>query len=161
MKTKYFCFPFLAGFLVALVSCYYVAKPFINSGTDVFEPTYQSLEGKPFQLSKESKKIRLISFWATWCKPCIAEFKDFQTLKDKYPEKLEIITVSDESPQKIEHFRNRNNYSFIFLKSNEPLSSFGINAVPLNVILDKSGRSVYSRLGTVSAKELEKILLEN
>ena len=160
MKTKHFWLPFMLGFVLAALTAYSIAKPFINSETNVFQPEYRTLDDKKFTLNKKSGKVRLISYWATWCKPCVAEFKDFQKLKEKYPEKLEIITVSDEEPSKISEFKNRHSYSFNFLYTNKKLSSIGINAVPVNVILDKDGNSIYSKLGTISPELIEELLSE-
>ena len=38
-------------------------------------------------------EVRLINFWATWCKPCVKELPYFQQLHEKYPD-LPMLLVS-------------------------------------------------------------------
>lgn len=47
---------------------------------------------KPF-LNRMDNKIHVINFWATWCKPCVAELPAFEELGENYPD-LEVTLVS-------------------------------------------------------------------
>ena len=58
-----------------------------------------NLEGKPVFMKKdfsETDKLYLISFWATWCTPCIQELDEMNDLQDDWKKSvnLEIIAVS-------------------------------------------------------------------
>ncbi|HEY6552207.1 MAG TPA: redoxin domain-containing protein [Vicinamibacteria bacterium] len=49
----------------------------------------------------ESKKLRLINVWATWCGPCVIEFPDLVTIHRMYRGRdFEIVTVSADPPEK-------------------------------------------------------------
>ena len=160
MKTRYFWLPFIFGFILAAFSAYKILNPFLNPeiNVDVFQPEYRSLNGQLRTLTKESDKIRLINYWATWCKPCVAEFKDFQRLKEKYGDKLEIIAISEEEAGIIEKFKTRNPYDFEFLRASQKLSDYGIQAIPVNVVLDKKGNVLFSKTGQLSIPEIEAVL---
>lgn len=45
------------------------------------------------ELKSPEKGVRLVNFWATWCKPCVKELPYFQQLHDKYPH-LSMLLVS-------------------------------------------------------------------
>lgn len=45
-------------------------------------------------LSKDSKKVRVVNFWATWCGPCVKELPYFQQAHEKYGDDVEIVLVS-------------------------------------------------------------------
>lgn len=44
-------------------------------------------------IAKEDGKTRVINFWATWCRPCVAEMPHFDALSSKH-ENVEVIFVS-------------------------------------------------------------------
>jgi peroxiredoxin len=49
----------------------------------------------------DSKKLRLINVWATWCGPCVIEFPDLVTIHRMYRGRdFEIVTVSADPPEK-------------------------------------------------------------
>jgi peroxiredoxin len=51
-------------------------------------------------VKNDSKKLRLINVWATWCGPCVAELPDFVTMNRMYRHRdLELITISADSPE--------------------------------------------------------------
>lgn len=50
----------------------------------------------------------ILDFWATWCGPCLSEFPKMSELQKLYPNKLKIIAVTDEGPERIKSFlKNR------------------------------------------------------
>lgn len=46
-------------------------------------------------LNRQEDKIYVVNFWATWCKPCVAELPFFEKLAQNYTnDELEVILVS-------------------------------------------------------------------
>lgn len=57
---------------------------------------------KPLLHAKDDK-IRVINFWATWCKPCVAELPFFELVNSTYKDRnVEVILVSLDVPSHIE-----------------------------------------------------------
>ena len=56
---------------------------------------------KAITLDELRGKIVLIEFWATWCAPCVEAMPHLSALQRRHADKLQIITVSDESPARI------------------------------------------------------------
>lgn len=48
-------------------------------------------------------KIKVINFWATWCKPCIKELPYFEALQQQYPEQeLQVYLISFDDVENLE-----------------------------------------------------------
>lgn len=64
---------------------------------------FTSLEGEPVKLSDFEGKILLLTFWASWCAPCLQELPTMVALHRRLKEKgFEILGINmDESPQKV------------------------------------------------------------
>ncbi len=45
-------------------------------------------------------KVVLIEFWATWCGSCLEAMPHLKALQKKYGNKLQVITVTDETPKR-------------------------------------------------------------
>ena len=65
--------------------------------------------------SATNDTVYVVNFWATFCKPCIAEIPDFIRIVDKYKDqKVKLLLVSLDLPgfypNKIEDFVKKNNY---------------------------------------------------
>jgi thiol-disulfide isomerase/thioredoxin len=45
-------------------------------------------------MTRDTDKIEVINFWATWCKPCIKELPYFQELQEELPDKVNVTLVS-------------------------------------------------------------------
>ena len=42
------------------------------------------LEGNAFNLDDLKGNVLILNIWATWCKPCIAEFESLEEVKEKF-----------------------------------------------------------------------------
>jgi cytochrome c biogenesis protein CcmG/thiol:disulfide interchange protein DsbE len=95
----------------------------------------------------------LISFWATWCKPCIKEMPHLHELYHRYKEHgFLVVAISEDSPRslsKVKSFIAGKKYDFLVLldENNAVQRKFNFRALPYTLLLDEEGRMVYSRLG--------------
>ncbi|MFH1195946.1 MAG: TlpA disulfide reductase family protein [bacterium] len=114
----------------------------------------------------------LLSFWATWCKPCIEELghiqKIYSSLEKNGLKVFAISTDNEKSVAKVKPFIKSSNYDFTVLldTDGETARDYFTVAVPFTVILDKNGKIVYTHSGYKKGDELKveeiiKNLLEN
>jgi len=85
---------------LSLLSCKKENASNSNADTSLVEVDYDGLNS---YLSQDDGKVRIINFWATWCKPCIEELPSFKRLHKTYEgEDVEIIFVSLDFPSEVE-----------------------------------------------------------
>ena len=111
----------------------------------------RDMEFKPVQLSDFGGKPSLITFWAPWCAPCMAEFPVLQKMQDGYKGELQIVAVAvqDSRLNVLKFIKENPRYKFIFLTDPEMQESesrlgkyFGLNGIPVNVFVDARGKIV-------------------
>jgi len=93
------------------------------------------------KLAIATDRLILVDFWATWCGPC---------------KKMESESWSDDEIQKISQ-------SYVPLKvdldrKTELARRYGVNAIPLLLVLDSSGELIYKKLGYMGQDELSRDL---
>jgi thiol-disulfide isomerase/thioredoxin len=111
----------------------------------------QDLEGNYVDFNSQKSKVIFISFWATWCPPCVAEMPSIQDLYNKYGDKLEFMLISDESPAKINGFKDKNGYNFpIYSNVSSPLTEFESSSIPTSFLIDKNGGIVIKKKGAAN-----------
>ena len=120
-----------------------------------------TLEDKPFSLQAETldgRKFQSSSYrggpvvyhcWATWCDSCKAEMRALKELRDKYAKhKLRIVGINfDSSPESGSRFLKENSFPWVHLFDQGGLDSdlavsFGILTLPVNFVVDPSGKVV-------------------
>lgn len=107
----------------------------------------------------------IVSFWATWCVPCIQEL---ETISDQYeyrqketPFKMMAISVDDSRTSgRVKAFVKGKGWPYLaYLDVNSDLKrSLNINDVP-HVMIIKGGKIVYQHNGYIAGNEEE--LFEN
>ncbi len=81
-------------------------------------------------LQKENDTLYLINFWATWCKPCVAELPYFEQINQEYSDKkLKVILVSLDFTDELEtrllpFLETRNIQSKVFLLNESNPNSY-------------------------------------
>ena len=54
-------------------------------------------------IQKKDSKVKVINFWATWCKPCVEELPYFEQAHQKHQQNgIEVLLVSFDFPSQLE-----------------------------------------------------------
>jgi thiol-disulfide isomerase/thioredoxin len=108
------------------------------------------LEGNAFDFDKQKGNVVILNIWATWCKPCIAEFESLEKVKEKFQDRnIKIIAVSNEDLKLINEFIDKRKYNLKFIKLNGDLSYFNAYSLPTTVVFDKNGEEAFRLTGGV------------
>lgn len=105
-------------------------------------------------------KYYLVSFWASWCSPCIEKMPLLKKIRDDYDEnKLSIISITrdKDSSKFIEAMRKYEmNWQHVF-NSPSMESLFGQKPIPSLYLIDNTGKIIFSSW-EIAIDELEVIL---
>ncbi|MBQ4820433.1 TlpA family protein disulfide reductase [Aquimarina sp. MMG016] len=146
------------------------SEVFASKGVEI--PMYDFESFKPL-LNINDGKTRIINFWATWCKPCVAELPYFELINSRYPkDEVEVILVSLDLPKHVESklipFIQRQNIQSRVLLLDDPdanswipkVNSEWSGSIPATIIYKGGTSNFYERSFTYNEleKELKKIL---
>jgi len=122
--------------------------------SDIFESskgwTLSILDGDEIEFSEFKDKVLFINFWATWCKPCIAEMPGIQKLYDELSdEDIVFLVISNETEAVVKKFFDNNDYTFpVYLTGAHDLPNiFQSRSIPATFIIDKNGYIVFKHKG--------------
>ena len=152
------------GIGILLVSCQSKA-PAESSSTAVADPfslekvRFQRLDGTEFGLSAEQKAYTVLHFWATWCKPCLAEFPELKAaLPRLQSDSVAFFLATEEDLDQIRSFEEKRNFGLEFLHLKEAtLADFEVHALPTTLILDRQGKVVYRHMGQLNWQDVTSI----
>lgn len=87
----------------------------------------------------------LISFWATWCKPCIDEMELLAQLAAKHKNKLKILSVTYQDKKTIQAYLKQNpiaaNSAIEFITDDKVFTKlFFHQTLPHNIWIDRTGK---------------------
>ncbi len=145
-------------------------KVFESKGVEI--PVYDFKNFEPL-LHKNDDKVRIINFWATWCKPCVRELPYFELINDRYGAKnVEVILVSLDLPSQVENklipFLSKQRIRSKVILLDDPNANQWIpkvdenwsGSIPATIIYKGNSSNFYERSFTYHdlEKELKKIL---
>lgn len=108
----------------------------------------QAFDGEPFALASAPGRVMLLSFWATWCPPCVEELPSMNALAADYAaDDFAIVSVNfQESRADIEDFLKRVEVDFPILLDPDGSASrdWGVFSFPSSFLLDRQGRVRYT-----------------
>jgi peroxiredoxin len=118
-------------------------------------------------------KLLLVSFWATWCGPCLHEFPDMETTYRMYRVRdFELVTVSTNTPDekagvmKMLEKQHASSRNLLFGSDDTYALQAAFNpkwtsAVPYTVLISPSGAILYESQGDLDFLELRRTILAN
>jgi thiol-disulfide isomerase/thioredoxin len=108
-------------------------------------------------------KLVLLEFWIAHCGFCIAAVPKLNGLYSKYAKQgVELVSINMYDPAAtIESFKKRNKPEFAILTGGDSMAAqYGVDAYPAIVLIDRSGKVIYSSSGLFE-KELEAAIYAN
>lgn len=117
--------------------------------------------GNLVRLEEQKGKVIFINFWATWCPPCIAEMPSIEKLYNRFknnPNILFIMADADNDFKKASAFMIKNDYQLpVYTIAGNLPSTIYSGTLPTTVIIDKSGKIVFSHEGIADYGNAEMI----
>ena len=119
-----------------------------------------------------TEKVRVVSFWATWCSPCVAEFADFvETARMYRTRAFEFVSVAVNRPDeeaKVLDFltkQHASNPNYLFASDDRETLMAAFDGdwrgeVPYTVVLAPGGRVIYRETGTVDLLAMRRAILK-
>jgi thiol-disulfide isomerase/thioredoxin len=113
----------------------------------------QALDGKPVDLGQYiGKTPMLIEFWATWCSNCRELMPALLDAEKKYGQKVKFVALAvaiNQSPERVRRFLAANPlpHDTYYDVEGKAAGAFDAPATSYVVVLDKTGRVVYTGLG--------------
>ena len=128
--------------------------------------TLRTIDGQTVQSSAIQNNGRpvIISFWATWCKPCNRELNNIKEVYEEWQEetgvKLVAVSIDDaRSANRVKPHAEGNDWPYeIYLDQNSDLKrAMGVVNVPHTFILNGKGEIVWQHTGYQDGGEEEVI----
>jgi peroxiredoxin len=115
--------------------------------------------GADIRLSAYRGKVVLLNFWATWCLPCKTEIPWFVEFEQTYSNRgFSVIGVSmDEDGWKsVTPFMDAQQMNYPVGLGDEDLAKlYGVNSLPMTLLIDREGKVAAKRVGIVSKSDYE------
>ena len=125
----------------------------IEVGSTAPPVVVQSLDGKSVNLGQYiGKTPMLIEFWATWCPNCRELMPTLLDAQKKYGQKVKFVNLAvaiNQSPEKVRRFLAAHPlpHETFYDTDGKAAGAFDAPATSYVVVLDKSGKVVYTGLG--------------
>ena len=124
--------------------------------------TLRDMNGKEVNVADLGKtgKITVLDFWATWCVPCKKELNNINEIYDDWKKKYNAVVIAvsiddSRSITKVKPYADGQRWSYdILLDVNQDLKrQLNIQSVPFTLVLDQSGKIVYTHSGYTEGDE--------
>jgi len=114
---------------------------------------YTSFSGKTISKQKLEGKVVVLDFWESWCGHCRISFPDINQLQKRWKNDVTVIGVVSEHKREVEKILENSNLSYRTIYADKRMvKNYGVNGVPMYVLIDRDGKVV-----TVSYGDLSKI----
>ncbi len=146
----------LLAALIGFSNCGSEPKSMESAATETINPEnitlttlkLHNLDGSQMDLTGLAGKRVFVNFWATWCKPCLAEMPSISRATETLAgDNIVFLAASDEKLDRIVNFNEKNGYKFDIVATQADLSLLEIYALPATFIFDEQGNLVFKETG--------------
>jgi len=138
-----------------------------HRGAQMPELVFKAPDGKELRLTSLKGRPVLLSMWATWCAPCVAELPKLDALAAREGGGLKVLTVSEDlgDPARVATFLKDKGLARLepwLDPDNAATMQYQISTLPETIYYDAGGREVWRLAGghDWSSAETGKLLAE-
>jgi thiol-disulfide isomerase/thioredoxin len=122
-------------------------------------------------VKNDSKKLRLINAWATYCGPCLAEFPELVAIHRSYRRReFELITITADPPEREEQAlavlkkEHASSTNYLFTGENEyelaeALDDKWEGPLPYTLLVAPGGKVIFRKQGELDPLELKRAIV--
>lgn len=126
-------------------------------------------EGNKLNLEDMKGKLVIITFWASWCPPCLKELPVLERIQNKVgTENIKVIAINFKESRKQYWYIKKKLKDLTLTLSHDKKGflarKYGVNTLPNLFIIDQEGKLIHHAVGysgEESIKKLVKIINEN
>lgn len=116
-----------------------------------FDYRITSLDGATMTAPIGKGKVTFLSYWATWCAPCIAELPSIEKLYEDYGDRIDFVLITDEDAETVKAFAQKKEYELPFYNpAQDTPVSLAERSIPTNYVIDKKGNIVVKEQGAAN-----------
>jgi thiol-disulfide isomerase/thioredoxin len=114
-----------------------------SSLADPMEFTVTGLDGKKLQLASLKGKLLIMDFWATWCVPCRIQHPLYETLRERFGARGDVVFLemnSDDDRTVVEPFLTAEKWDKKVYFEDGLARLLNVTNIPSTILIGKSGR---------------------
>lgn len=151
--------------LFTFVYCLLASATVVFAQKSIPSVDIKTLDGKTVNIQNythQSGKITVLSFWATWCKPCQQELDAIAELypewQEKYGVQLVAVTIDTQRAlSKVGPMVESKGWEYIILSDPNGAMPAALNfqSIPQTFLLDAKGNVIYEHTGYIPGNEYD------
>ncbi len=122
------------------------------------------LSGAPVDFRAGSGKLKLVNFWASWCKPCVVELPLIEQYASDNSNTLDAVAVAIDTHEHVQDFLKQNPLSLNIVvgtpRASDIMASWGneMTVLPFSVLLDHDGNLLKAHTGPFNEQSLREFV---
>lgn len=116
-----------------------------------FNYALRNLDDKQVTQPIGDGRITFLSFWATWCAPCVAELPSIEALYQDYKDEVDFVLVTHENPEVVQGFLDKKNLNLpVYFPIAAPPEALQSKSIPTNFLIDGEGNVLIKETGAAN-----------
>lgn len=113
-----------------------------------FDYQVKDLEGNVTAIGVGKDRVVFLSYWATWCPPCIAEMPSIQKLNENYGQQIDVVLITKENPKTVADFLKKQNLNLpVYNPAMKTPEGLNDRRLPTSYLIDGDGKILIKETG--------------